>query len=128
MKSNGSARGSAPGWKQKLVIAGMCAYIAAVLVALCPLSGCATSEKGLARETQLYLVASNGVNQLKQVVPYVPSPANGLLEGVLAVGSGLLAVWATHLHRSLKELRNGNTAGAPTPGPAVPPPNRAPKA
>ena len=59
---------------------------------------------------------------------YVPPPANGILEGVLAVGGALLAVWATHLQRSLKDLRNGNSGGAQTPSPpALPPVPPAPK-
>ena len=56
---------------------------------------------------------------LRQVVPYVPPPASGMLEGVLAVGGALLALWATHLQRSLADLRNGKPAPAATASPAA---------
>ena len=73
-------------------------------------AGCAHTEAGLQRETQLYLVTSNAVDGLKTISPYVPPPLSSLLEGVLACGGALLALWATRLHRSLNEVRNGKPA------------------
>ena len=67
------------------------------------LSSCATSQKGLEREHALYLAASNGLVGIQSTVPYLPPPASGLLEGFLAIGGALMAVWATHLHRSMLE-------------------------
>src|SRR5512137_190888 len=93
------------------------AFIAAVVVGLlCSLS-CARTEAGLQREQVVYVGSSNALESVKQIVPYVPAPANGILEGVLAVGGALLAVWATHLQRSLKDLRNGNAPKPPEAGP-----------
>jgi hypothetical protein len=76
------------------------------------LSSCATSQKGLEREEKLFLTTSNGLVSLRSAVPYVPAPYNGLLEGVLAVGGALMAVWASHLHRSIRDLQNGTKNGA----------------
>ena len=78
---------------------------------------CARTEAGLRREQVIYVGSSNALESVKQLVPYVPPPANGVLEGVLAVGGALLAVWATHLQRSLKDLRNGNGVKPPEAGP-----------
>ena len=106
----------------------VCAFIALVMAGSLTLTSCSSTEAGLARETQLYLVASNNVHNLKQLVPYVPPPVNGLLEGVLAVGGALLALWATHLHRSLNEIRNGKPGSAAAPGAAAGAPERPPGA
>ncbi len=93
------------------------AFIAAVVVgSLCSLS-CARTEAGLRREQVIYVGSSNALESVRQLVPYVPPPGNSLLEGVLAAGGALLALWATHLQRSLKDLRNGNTAKPPEAGP-----------
>ena len=97
------------------------AYIALALGGSLLLTACASTEAGVQRETRLYLTSSNAVENIRQLVPYVPPPANSILEGVLAVGGALLALWATHLHRSLNEVRNGQPAkpaspGAPTAG------------
>ena len=97
------------------------AFIAAVVVgSLCSMS-CARTEAGLQREQVVYVGSSNALESVKQIVPYVPPPANGVLEGVLAVGGALLAVWATHLQRSLKDLRNGNGVKPQAPGPPAAP-------
>ncbi len=94
----------------------VCVFTALVTAGCLTLTSCAHTEAGLARETQLYLAASNNLNSLKQIVPYVPPPANGILEGVLAVGGALLALWATHLHRSVNDLRNGGAQAKNGPG------------
>ena len=109
------------GWsaalRPKLAYLVASAFIAAALVGLLSLTAGAHTQAGLQRETQLYLTTSNATQSLHQVVPYVPAPANTLLEGVLAAGGALLALWATHLHRSVTELRNGKPPPAPSPGP-----------
>jgi len=96
-------------------------FICAALAGWLCSAGCAHTPAGLQRETQLYLVSSNAVDGLKTITPYVPAPINSVLEGVLACGGALLALWATHLHRSLNEVRNGKLAGTSTPS-APPPP------
>ena len=118
MRLNEFASASRDVWRQKRAYLIASAFIAAVVAGSLCLTSCATTEPGLARETQLYLVASNNVNSLKQIVPYVPPPANGILEGVLAVGGALLALWATHLHRSLNDIRNGGAQAKEGPGAA----------
>ena len=69
------------------------------------LFGCASTPNGLHREEAAYLVVSNGVATLHTVASNLPAPAGTALEGVLAAGGALLTLWATHLHRSLKELK-----------------------
>ena len=96
-------------------------FIVAVVAGLLSAAGCAHTEAGLQREAGLYLVTSNAVQNLKAIVPYAPPPANSLLEGVLACGGALLALWATHLHRSVNQLKNGNAAGPKESSPGVPP-------
>jgi hypothetical protein len=105
--------------RHKLALVITCAFFALATAGLLPLCGCAHTEAGLQRETQLYLVASNGLTDVKQLIPYVPPPANRILESVLAIGGALLALWATHLHRSLAELRNGGPKAAPPNGDAA---------
>jgi hypothetical protein len=109
--------------------AGVAASLSIVvaLAGVLSTASCTRTEAGLQRETQLYLVASNATETIKHVVPYVPPPANSVLEGVLAVGGALLALWATHLHRSVGELRNGKPPGQTANGPAALPPVPPPK-
>ena len=102
------------------------ALLAALLLAavatagLLGLCSCATSEKGLAREQAVYTVTSNAVAVLQPVVQAAPSPFNAILGTLFAGISGLLAVWASHLHRSVADLKrdqaNGNTPAAPPKG------------
>ena len=62
-------------------------------------------------EPMLYRVGSNAVQVLAPVAPFLPPPFNALVEGVLALGGALLAFWASHIHRTGAEIKNG----APTP-------------
>ena len=93
--------------RPRLAYAIASVFIALAVAGLLSTASCASTEQGLQREEQLYLATSNSAASLRQIVPYVPQPASGILEGVLAVGGALLALWATHLHRSLADLRNG---------------------
>ena len=93
-----------------------CAYIALALGGSLLLTACAHTEEGIQRERLVYQGASNTVETVRQALPYVPPPANGILEGVVAIGGALLALWATHLQRSLNDVRNGKSKGAAAPG------------
>ena len=115
MLLNFFAGASGNGWRRKPAYLIAFASMLAVLAGSQCLTSCAHTEKGLAREQALYVVATNAHGTLTQLAPYAPPPANSLLEGVLAAGGALLTVWATHLHRSVKELGNGQS-----PGPAAP--------
>jgi hypothetical protein len=75
--------------------------------------GCATTPAGLKREQAAYLVTSNAVQTVAQVGSSLPAPVNGILEGATAIASALLALWASHLHRSVAELRTQNTGHKP---------------
>ena len=72
---------------------------------------CSHTEENLQRETQFYLTASNTVNSLQQAAPYVPPPTNPIFQGILAAGGALLALWATHIQRSVADLKNGKPNG-----------------
>ena len=78
------------------------------------LSSCASTPKGVEREQRLYLATSNALVTLNAVAPAIPQPVGGLVEGCLAIGGALMAVWATHLHRSVRSLQNGAPNGTPT--------------
>ena len=116
MHSNDSALIWSDRLRPKLAYAIASVFIALAVVGLLSTASCASTEPGLQREEQLYLATSNSAASLKQIVPYVPQPASGILEGVLAVGGALLALWATHLHRSLADLRNGKSGPTATAG------------
>jgi hypothetical protein len=94
-------------------------FIAAVTAGSLACVSCAHTEAGLAREETMLIGTSNVLASVKQIAPYVPPPCNQILEGVLAVGGALMALWATHLQRSLADLRNGKSPAAPS---ASPPP------
>jgi hypothetical protein len=100
---------------RKLVLLAVLSFTAAVMVGLLGLCSCAHSEKGLQREIYLHDAASNTITTLQPVVQAAPAPVNTILGTVFAGLSGLLAVWATHIHRSVTELRKGNGSGDPKP-------------
>jgi len=107
--------------RPKLAYAIASLFIALAVAGLLSTASCASTEPGLQREQQLYLATSNSAASAKQILPYVPQPVSGILEGILAVGGALLALWATHLQRSLTDLRNGKPGSPAPPGaPAAP--------
>ena len=88
------------------------------------LCSCATTERGLEREQSIHDAASNAVYYARPVAALAPQPFATALEGILAAGGALLALWATHIHRSVAEVKkqaqtasNGadKTAAAPPP-------------
>ena len=116
MRLNEFASASQNVWRHKRAYLIASVFTAAVVAGSLCLTSCAHTEAGLQREQAVYLVSSNAHQTLQQLVPYVPPPANGILEGVLAVGGALLALWATHLHRSLNDIRNGGAQAKEGPG------------
>ena len=109
---------SVPRRHKRLALYAALLFIAAVTVGSLALCSCASTPKGIAREQAIYTVASNTVAVLQPVVQAAPSPFNAILGTVFAGLSGLLAVWATHIHRSVADLKktngNGNApAGSP---------------
>lgn len=102
-------------------IVGVCSFILLGLAGLLAVSSCATSEKGLAREQALYITASNTVATAQAVAPALPAPTGTMLEGILGIGGALLALWATHLQRSLADLKNGGGRSTLPTGPPAPP-------
>jgi hypothetical protein len=105
---------------KSLVLLAALSFTAAVTAGLLALCSCAHTEKGLERERYLHDAASNTITTLQPLVQAAPAPVNTILGTVFAGLSGLLALWATHIHRSVTELRKGNGNGdpqaPPTPG------------
>lgn len=94
----------------------MCALLFGVLavagvLALC---SCGTTPKGIAREERLFISTSNALTTAQYIAPMLPGPAAPVAEGLLAIGGALLAMWSTHLHRSVKQLENGGSTTGPT--------------
>ena len=117
MRLNEFAGASHNVWRQKRAYLIASAFTAVVVAGSLSLTSCAHTQAGLQREQAVYLVASNAHQTLQPLVPYAPPPANSILEGVLAAGGALLALWATHLHRSLNDLRNGGPQATNGQGP-----------
>ncbi len=118
-------RPSHPWW----AFVGTCSFILVVLAGLLALSSCAHTPAGVAREEGLDLTLSNSLASARAIAPALPQPVGGLAEGLLALGGALLTVWASHLHRSIRELKNGNGNPAPSgstvaTATAPPPPQR----
>ncbi len=88
---------------------GMCLCIVAGMAGLLALSSCATSPAGLAREEGAIHSLSNAAVALRQGAVYLPQPAGGIVEALLAAATAGLAAWSAHLHNSVKTLKNGNT-------------------
>ena len=100
-----------------------CSFILLVGAGSLVLCSCAATEKGLAREQSIHDVASNAVFYARPLAAVAPQPFATALEGILAAGGALLALWATHIHRSVAEVKKTAAAGpAPAGKPAPPPP------
>jgi hypothetical protein len=107
------------------VVVGVLSCILLATAGALVLSGCGTTRQGVQREQGLYLVASNALNSVSAFAPYTPPPISPLLEGVTALGGALLAVWASHLHRSVRALENGSRNGQANGAPPTAPPGKA---
>jgi hypothetical protein len=105
-----------------VTVAGVCSFILLLTAGSLVLSSCATTPAGIARENHLYLATSNALVSLNSVAPAIPQPVGGLVEGCLAIGGALMAVWATHLHRSMRTLQNGAKNGTTSPPAGSPSP------
>jgi hypothetical protein len=108
MPSNASKPALTNWLRENLVHVSAWSFIAVVVAGSLVCASCAHTPAGLDREQVIYGLTSNAVVSLNHIAPYAPPPCNSILEGVLATGGALLALWATHLQRSLKEVRNGN--------------------
>ena len=108
-------------WQAKgLLLTGALSLAVVAGAGLLGLCSCARTAKGLHREQQIYETATNAIGVLQPVAQAAPAPINSILGTIFAGLSGLLAVWATHINRSVKELQkttsNGRPPEEPTPG------------
>jgi hypothetical protein len=101
--------------------ASVWSLLALASVALLVLCSCAHTEKGLQREERLYEFSTNAVTVVSRISPALPAPISPIAEGAVAVAAGLLALWSSHLHRSIQELKDGKSNGSPPPGSPPPP-------
>ncbi len=77
------------------------------MAGLLALSSCATSPEGVARQTYVLDGVTNTIAALRTSTPYLPQPAGGIVEALLAAATAGLAAWSAHLHSSVKDLKNG---------------------
>jgi hypothetical protein len=78
------------------------------------LSSCASSPSGLKREQGFHDAATNSVSFVREgVVPFLPAPWSGVVEGVLAAAMAGLGLWTRSLHArsaALEAQQRVNTA------------------
>jgi hypothetical protein len=108
---NTSSQSPSSFWRQtprgirvQIVLIGIVAFCLALV---CPASGCATTDAGLAREERIYGIATNVVAHAQQIAPSLPTPFNVGSEGILAVLTAALAAWNTVQHREIAKLKTG---------------------
>lgn len=100
-----------------LVMAVLLGCAAALLLP----TGCASTQKGIAREQTYYRAGTNIVAEARSILPFVPAPVATPMEVILGLASAALGAWNMHQQGQLKKLRNGNGNGSPAKaGPASP--------
>ncbi len=98
----------------------LCLIVALVVIA----AACAHSAAGLRREQAVSQLASNTVAAATQVAPYLPAPAQPLVELLIALATAGLTAWNVSQHKRITALeRNGANGQRRQAGPvAVTPP------
>ncbi len=107
-------KGSSGGYHLIPAVIGMCLCILAVTAGLLALSSCATGPAGVAREQGAVDSLSNAVVALRSGAVYLPQPAGGIVEALLAAATAGLAAWSAHLHQTVKTLKNGSGSNGGT--------------
>ena len=118
MKRNESKLKSLHSHARGLMLTAVLCFVVVAGAGLLGLCSCAHTKEGLQREQRIYEGASNAITVLQPVAQAAPAPINAILGSIFAGLSGLLAVWATHIQRTVKELQKPNGNGA---APATPP-------
>jgi hypothetical protein len=96
-----------------------CGLALALSAALFLMAGCSTVPGQPSFQESAYAWSTNAVaNARTTIVPYVPAPYNGLLEGALAVSTGLLGLWGAKLHKNVTALNGAVNKATVEPGPA----------
>lgn len=95
-------------------------YLIPVLLWLV-LAGCAApGTKAFQREQSFQSSATNALSFVqKDIIPYVPPPYMGIVEGACAVAVAGLGLWGRSLHKRL----DAHEASAPKTGPPALPPS-----
>ncbi len=89
------------------VVIGVFLCIVAVTAGSLALNSCATGPGSHEKNEQTLSIVSNQVAALRQGAVYLPPPANGIVEALLAAAAAALAAWNTHLHTKVRTLANG---------------------
>ncbi len=108
MKLSSSRTASKRAFHLPAMAIGMCLFILAATAGLLGLSSCATAPAGVAREQSALTGLSNAAVALRSTAAYLPQPAGGIVEALLAAATAGLAAWSAHLHNSVKTLQNGS--------------------
>ncbi len=116
MKFTDCRKGSSGAYQLIPAVIGRGVCILAVTAGLLALSSCATSPAGVAREQGAVDSLSNAVVALRSGAVYLPQPAGGVVEALLAAATAGLAAWSAHLHQKVKVLQNGNGTAKPKNG------------
>ncbi len=90
------------------VVIGAVLCILAVTAGSLALNSCATGPGSHQKNEATLNTISNQVASLRQGAVYLPPPANGIIEALLAAAAAGLAAWNTHLHSKVRTLANGN--------------------
>ncbi len=110
MLSNDSKPVSRAACRLLPAVIGASLCIVAGMAGLLALSSCATDPVSLQHHDQTFQYLTNQLGAIRQGAVYLPPPANGIVEALLAVAAAGLAAWNTHLHGKVKTLANGKTA------------------
>ncbi len=105
--------------KQLKIFICACLVALSLTILLFLSGGCAAGPGHLSWQQSAYAWSTNAVSTAHDVfLPYVPPPYNGLLEGALAVSTGLLGIWGARLHKNVSELNGARKGPNVDPGPA----------
>ncbi len=108
MKLSSSRTASKRAFHLTPVAIGMCLCIVAGMAGLLALSSCATSPEAAAHQMYVIDGLTNTIAALRTSTPYLPQPAGGIVEALLAAATAGLAAWSAHLHNSVRTLKNGS--------------------
>lgn len=101
------------------IYVGACILAMYLALLVCLSAGCSTGQTSRGFSDAAYGYSTNVVATLRRdLLPYVPPPYNGLLEGALAVSTGLLGLWGARLHKNVTALNGAVNGKNVVPGPA----------
>ncbi len=90
-------------------------FLAIWLASVVLLAGaCFSTPRQVGLQDRFVTAGTNAIVMIQRdVVPLVPQPYQAILEGGLAVGTGLLAVWARSVHKRLQGVQGSSGTSVP---------------